>query len=171
MSHLLENTVRREQVKLLRFEKFLRQIAPIVIATGLTAASAEAAHAQLAALDNAKSIFVKLEGGAATSHVIIEAEASLLALISNLSMSVSADVRKSSMLAIMETVDLAHQTAQDASYRQGVRLLGEKRSAGKVDGGTPKRSGNADWLAKNLVDGGTPKTSDNADWLRSTFGL
>ncbi|MEK7266547.1 MAG: hypothetical protein AAB227_10660 [Pseudomonadota bacterium] len=171
MPHQLENTVRREQLKLLRFEQFLRRIAPIVLATGLTSAGLLQAQSQLATLDVAGSLLAQLESDTRTRDVFAKAESSVAALIPELSASASAGLRQLSLLQIMETVDEAHNAAQEASHRANIRLLGERRRGGAVDGGTPKLSDNVGWLLSKFVDGGTPKVSGNAAWLKSMIDL
>lgn len=171
MSHQLENTVRREQVKLLRFEQFLRRITPIVLATGLTSAGLQEAQSRLATLGGADGLMAQLESDARISHTLTKAETSVAALIFDLSTSASSETRQSALLKIMETVDEAHDAAQAASHGANVRLIGERRRGVAVDGGTPKTSDNAGWLLSKFVDGGTPKVSGNAAWLKSMVDL
>ncbi len=171
MSNIYENEVRREQLKLLRFEKYLRAIAPVVLATGLTVSDINQAHANRATLDNATSVFTQLESETGIGDFITIAVREMDELISRLSVTEPLQMRQATMLQLMEVVDHAHQAAQDSAYRNGIRLIGDRRSNEKADGGTPKLSANAEWFARNFVDGGTPKVSNNAGWLKSRFGF
>nr|WP_281722635.1 hypothetical protein [Nitrosomonas nitrosa] len=171
MTNKYENQVRREQLKLLRFEKVLRSLAPAAIATGLTVTGIQEAHAQRATLNTASAVFAEMDSESNVSDFITQSVKQMDALIARLSVSNSLQERRSAMLELMEVVDSAHQAAQDSSYRKSVRLIGERRRGNKVDGGTPKVNNNVAWLIDNLVDGGTPKVSANAAWLRSKFGI
>lgn len=165
-----EHLVRLQQLKLLRFEKHLREIAPMVLATGLSAAGIASLQSQLATLDGAKFVFKELKIGASVGEIIETAEKDLEQRIERLGLTAKVDSRRSDMLAIMESVDSAHQAAQESAHRNKIRLIGEKMREKNVEGGRPKVS-NVTWFANNFVEGGRPKVSENARWLRSKFGI
>ena len=135
----LEKSIRIQQVKLLRFERFLLQIAPVVIATGISAHLAMESREHLNGLSDAKSVLSQLEGNTALSSVIEGAENEISRQIGLIEAATEVEDRLEAFKSMLRTVDDAHSVAQEAASKGGIRLIGERvHDALRLQGGTPK---------------------------------
>jgi hypothetical protein len=135
----IETEVRKQQLKLLRFEKFLKSVAPVALATGLSAATIAEAQAQVVALSDAKIIFDELDATGAVGAVFDDAQRITMTQLGNLAEGTAPEARRETLASIVAAVDAAHVEAEKTSLYHHIRLIGQRLSGVfKTQGGTPK---------------------------------
>lgn len=145
MKDLLRKDVVRQQVKLLKFERYLRSIALVAIIGGLTPGMHAAASTHLERLASAKLVFANVDSTGDVSQLIAATELGLANELRMLLKADSVEERRTIMLSIFERVDNAHQVAEKSAINRAIRLL-----PNSADGGTPKRPLNVEWLRARL---------------------
>lgn len=152
MTNSVENSVRRQQLQLLKFEKYVQEIVPKVLAAGLSVGALALAQQQLQKLDVVRSQFeeemaLNQESSNGLSAVINGVAISL----NKLRVSESREDREKQLLQIMEHLDRGHFSAEAIALDKRMRLIGHRVSGDKLaDGGTPKKPPNVAWLLNLL---------------------
>lgn len=151
MSTKLDLVVRRQQLILLRFEKYLRTVAPLAISIGLSSAAITEGKNYINDISSARANFtsaMSLDHNAST--FLLDVQAELASKFDLLTSSDTLEARQGIMLDLMAAVDRGHKAAESSAMSRGIRLIGQKFADGLlVDGGTPKLE-NFGWLTSQL---------------------